>query len=183
MSKHFVIYQKMCIICSHNFDSFKVNALYCGKKCRNRARYLPQRLINSLIEKYSSFTTVKRFGDSVISSQEVIKGELFNNAELKEAELSARALAKERGIKLPTVVEDNLKFINKIDPIGDADGFGVSDTDIQAQEETQNDNNTGNNVDTGDSNNIVSSSVQGHTDGFLPIGVQRKGLRKLGGVK
>src|SRR5579859_4304640 len=98
MPKQYIVYSKLCIICANNFDTFKVNSLYCSKKCRNRTRYLPQNIINSLIEKYSQFTSVKKFGDSIVSQPQVLKNTKFSDSEMNLALGLAKAEADKRGV-------------------------------------------------------------------------------------
>lgn len=192
MSRQYVIYSKICIICSRNYDTFRVNTVYCSKKCRNRARYLPQRIINSLIEKYSIFSTVQRFGDAVVSSNTALKGKPFTQAELEQAQKIANALAFERGLKiknpqdgpanLPGTVIDNLKYINETDPAsGGSDGFGVkSEDNNNGQNNTSDRNNSSMSVDNGTdtSSNSNESSTGRLVQPEQPQ--QRRGLRRLG---
>lgn len=160
---------------------------------------MPQKLINALIEKYSMHTTVQKFGDSIVSSNLAVKGNLFTPAELEMAAKMARVIVSSRGItppKIDTVVEDNLKFINRIDPaLGGADGFGVKPTivheDIKIEAQPYDNNNDiveGNSSfvgDTGDSNdNGNKEDKTNGTGGLASVArLQTKGLRKLGGVK
>src|SRR5258708_5870504 len=130
MAKQYIIYSKICIICANNFDTFKVNSLYCSKRCRNRVRYLPQHIINSLIEKYSQFTSVKKFGDSIVSQPQVLKDMKFSNTDMNIAAGLAKAEADKRGIKRSAIVDNNLDFINTTDPAnGDSTGFGIRPAD------------------------------------------------------
>jgi hypothetical protein len=87
----------------------------------------------------SKFTTFKRYGDSLVSSPNVLKGEVFKDQEIKDAEAIARDLARQRGIRLPSLVdhemlEDSLKLINTTDPAnGDSTGFGQHDDAVKQE--------------------------------------------------
>lgn len=49
------VYQKICIICSKNYYTQRLNTLYCSRSCRNRARYLPPNLLASLVRRNSQW--------------------------------------------------------------------------------------------------------------------------------
>lgn len=163
--KSYLVYQKLCIICSRNFESSRVNALYCSKKCQNRTRYLPQRLINSLIEKYSLFTSVKRYGDGIQSPQTVLQEQKFSEQELNMAKAEARAIAASRGI-----IPDQSKYIFENDPANQGpEGFGVrSDNNGVRSTTVLRDNKT--------TNTSITSTIDVNP-------VISTGLRKLGGGK
>lgn len=48
-------YTKICIVCTHSFHCMKITALCCGKKCRNRMRYLPMGLKQELIRRNNAY--------------------------------------------------------------------------------------------------------------------------------
>jgi undecaprenyl pyrophosphate synthase len=50
------MYKQVCIVCQEEFISDRVNGVMCGKKCRNKARYLPKDLLARLRRRNSSFT-------------------------------------------------------------------------------------------------------------------------------
>lgn len=123
--KQYIIYSKICIVCMGQFETTRMNTLCCKKQCRNRLRYYPQKLINSLTERVARFTTFKKYGDSLVSSSTVLSGQVFDTPELKHAMALARDEARRRGIKVDKIVDDNLDFINPSDPaLGGSDGFG-----------------------------------------------------------
>ena len=181
--KQYLLYNKICIVCMGNFQTTRITTLCCKKQCRNRLRYYPQKLINSLVERVSRFTTFKRYGDSIVSSPQILSGQVFESPELKHAVALARDEARRRGIKVSSIVDDNLDFINTTDPAnGDSTGF-------KKQEEIHNDNDfvNGNSVShapvngesensngsNGNASTISSSSIAGE----FPRG---KGIRKIG---
>lgn len=120
------VYSKICIICSHEFFTVRVNSLYCSKKCRNRVRYLPQPIINSLIKRNAQFTMkANKFTASI--DNKTINSAPITNEEIAYATALARDEARKRGINLTKVEDANIDFINKTDPAnGGSDGFGVS---------------------------------------------------------
>lgn len=189
-SRQYVMYSKLCIVCQNVFETTKVNTMCCTKPCRNRLRYLPQHVINSLIQRVSMFTTFKKYGDAIVSAPSVRSGGLFTPEQIAQGLAEAKALAARRGHTPPQidqVLEDNLKYINKEDPAaGDADGFGVKPTivheDIKIEAQPYDNNSTvesDSSVVGGTGSSNGNDSQENSTGGLASV--KRNGLRRLGG--
>src|ERR1700687_5867417 len=126
-----MVFSKICIICSNEFFTVRSNTLYCSKKCRNRVRYLPQQIVNSLVKRNAQFTMkANKFTAS-------IQGRTIETlpADIQLCEAKARDEARRRGIKVSSIVDDNLDYINTTDPaLGDSTGFGIKPDNITEQE-------------------------------------------------
>jgi len=46
-----IYYESNCAICFNLFTHDRLSAVYCSKKCRNRARSFPQKMLDNLIRK------------------------------------------------------------------------------------------------------------------------------------
>lgn len=200
-----MIYEKLCIICNNEFVTERSNTLYCSKRCRNRVRYLPQQIVNSLTVRNAQFTRRANNYTRTVQNQTRLES---NPLDIDRLIASAKELAMKRGIKVDNqkmqetadylkhgIIADNLKYINKEDPaMGNADGFDRKSEDVQSNtQEVQHDSNSdfnqssssvSSNNDSGNGASNKESKTDG-TGGLAPIsnnGQQFKGLRRLGGV-
>lgn len=114
-----MIYSKFCIICSTEYESTRRNSVFCSKKCNNRARYLPEKLLNELIARNARFTmsVANTFTKSIVDTRfsgYAPKGATKNNPLGEDEALliaHARSIAESRGINVPS--GQSLEEINK----------------------------------------------------------------------
>jgi hypothetical protein len=115
-------YLKLCIICQGKFYALKANAIYCSKKCANRTRYLPKKLIASLVRRNTEFTIE-------VDDLSFIPGATRSNPlgnELAIAQAHAVELARQRGITPPS--PGSKQYQDNVDRISTS-GFGSHDID------------------------------------------------------
>lgn len=162
------LYSKICIICSKSFLTQRISTAYCSKKCANRSRSIPDKLLESLMKRAKKFTVNTLVTKGVEYPEH--EGSTDTNPAGNDIGLlvaSAKAIASQRGIRTDfsiedallknnTVLRDNLKYISPKDSIEDADGFGQRPDSLQA-----------------------SVAEQQNSDDNKEQSQQKKGIRKL----
>ena len=103
-------YMKQCPICLDKFLTNRMNANMCSKKCRNRARSFPAKVLQALLEKVGSVIEVR---DSMterdrmflqernikeISNGQQSKAPGLSLVQMSEIEQEAFRIARQRGI-------------------------------------------------------------------------------------
>lgn len=99
-----VRYQKFCVMCNSRFYTLKINGMYCGKKCANRARYFPKKLLAKLIQKHNEHVIeMEDIGKSIVLNS--TKGIQFDNDAIAQGIAHAKELAAKRNLVIPSDVE------------------------------------------------------------------------------
>ncbi len=147
-------YSKVCPICQDLYKCTRVDTIYCGKKCSNRARSFPQKTLAQLINRISKFTLVcndevayvqDKQGDTVILKGYEPEGATINNP-----------LGNDEGLLKALALEELQKRQRQASLKSDT-GFGVIVEESNEQLSKDNNNNDNNDMDTSSSTNNLDT--------------------------
>lgn len=173
-------YKKICIICSKNYVARRISTVFCSKRCANKSRALPTRMLESLMKRSMDYTVIEDMGlPSYKASIQDIPLLLDQaNAERKRRglkpitsrEFETGCLINDRQ-PLSSIARENEKYILQEDPANTPQGFGEK-TEIQEPHDPE--------MATLKLPDVVNNnnSVNNNGNGIRKLG---NGIRKIGG--
>lgn len=124
-------YMKICVICQVSFSCSRIDRLYCSPTCKNRTRYMPLELLNTLKKRNEQFMIKANNFAASVSNQD---GRIVTMGKEIEGATKEHPLGKDEGLLIGHAIlmreERDAKIRNKQKEESKSNGFNNNNDNL-----------------------------------------------------